>query len=432
MDAACFGRGVTLGCLSLILSFSAACRQKPSRPVTLTVLGFNLDVAQALRHDALDEFTRTTGIAVDLIPTWGTSSEQLNQTLRLLQRRASTPDVYLIDVVWPGTLGEHLLDLRPYEDRDARSHIPALLANDTVGGRLVALPFYVNIGMLYYRTDLLAKYGFTHPPGTWDDLETMSNKIQKGERAAGNRDFWGYVWQGAAYEGLTCNALEWQSSFGGGHIIEPNGAISVNNPRAIQALRMAAGWVGTISPRSVLSYTESDGLNAFRAGNAAFLRAWTATLAAAANAPIQGRFAASLLPAGPSGRAQAMGGFHLAVSRYSLHPREASQLVLYLTSAPVQLRRALTRGVTPTHPDLYNDPAIVQLFPYAASLKTAGSAAWVARPSTISASRYAAVSQQYYQAVHRVLGNEVQAPQALAELERKLAELTGLHPGAAE
>jgi len=411
---------------------SAACARGPAHGITLTVLGFNLESAQALRADAVDEFARTTGLAVDLIPTWGASAEQLGQKLRLLNQHASTPDVYLIDVVWTGTLGEHLMDLTPYADGEARNHIPALVANDTVKGRLVSLPFYVNIGLLYYRRDLLAKYGFSHPPATWDELESMSRKIQQGERAAGNREFWGYVWQGAAYEGLTCNALEWQASFGGGHIIEADGSISVKNPHTIQALGMAARWVGTISPGSVLSYTESDSLNAFRAGNAAFLRHWSGGVTAedTKSFAIEGRLGATLLPAGPDGRAQTMGGFHLAVSRYSLHPQEAARLVLYLTSAPVELRRALDRGKLPTIPQLFRDPAVVKAFPYAAELETTSSAAWVARPSTIAGSHYAAVSRAYYETVHRILSGKIAAQAGLDALERKLVELTGGRPGA--
>jgi len=432
MGAVRFGREAWSGCLCLAWLAGAGCARGPSHATTLTVLGFNLDTAQELRVDAVDEFTRNTGLAVDLIPTWGASAEQLSQKLRLLKQHATTPDVYLVDVVWTGTLADHLLDLTPYEDRDARSQIPVLLANDTVKGRLVSLPFYVNLGLLYYRTDLLAKYGFSHPPATWDELEGMSRKIQQGERAGGNPAFWGYVWQGAAYEGLTCDALEWQASFGGGHIIEPGGTISVRNPHTVEAFEMAARWVGTISPASVLSYTESDSLNAFRAGNAAFLRHWSGGLTAAdaKSSPIEGRFAATLLPAGPGGRAQAMGGFHLAVSRYSAHPHEATRLVEYLTSAPVQLRRALDRGKLPTIPKLYQDPAVLRAFPYAAALQTASASAWVARPSTIAGSHYAAVSQQYYETVHRILSHETPAPAGLEALERKLVDATGLHPGA--
>ena len=422
MNAACFGRRVLQGCLCLLWVTSNGCGKKSSPDVTLTVLGFDLEAGRALRADALDEFTRATGVSVGLIPTLGTSSDQLGQTRRLLTEHASTPDVYLIDVVWPGTIGEGLLDLKPYEDKDTRGHIPALLANDTVQGRLVSLPLYVNIGMLYYRADLLAKYGFAHPPATWDELERMSRKIQQGERAAGNQAFWGFVWQGAAYEGLTCNALEWQASYGGGRIIEADGTISINNPHTAEALRMAAGWVGGISPPTVLSYTEADSLNVFRAGNAAFLRYWSGRA--------EPRSGGALLPAGPHGRAQAMGGFHLGVSRYSRYPREAARLVLYLTSGAVQLRRAIDRGRLPTIPELYHHPAVERTFPYAGALQTAGAAAWVSRPSTIAGKYYAMVSQAYYQTVHRVLSHESAPKEALATLERKLVELTGLRTGA--
>jgi trehalose/maltose transport system substrate-binding protein len=362
----------------------------------------------------------------------GTSADQLAQTKRLLTQRASTPDVYLIDVIWPGTLGDSLLDVAPYRDRDAPNHLPELLANDTVRGRLVAVPFYLNVGMLYYRTDLMQKYGYDHPPNTWDELEAMAGRIQTGERAAGNQDFWGYVWQGAAYEGLTCNALEWQASFGGGRIIEPNGTISVNNPHSIEALQETAKWIGTISPPSVLSYTESDSLQAFRSGNAAFLRHWSAgfTAGRASDSPVRGRFAMTLLPAGPRGRAQTMGGFHLAVSRYSAHPREAVQLVMYLTSKAVELRRALARSYLPTIPLLYQDPQLIQALPYVNTLRDAGASAWVARPSTIAGSNYGEISRAYYQAVHDILRRETSAREGLASLEQRLTALTTLHAGA--
>ncbi|HXB71209.1 MAG TPA: ABC transporter substrate-binding protein [Candidatus Acidoferrales bacterium] len=408
------------------------CGRRPAQPVTLTLVGFGMDAGAQLKRDALDDFTRAKGIRVDLVPAWGTSSEQLSQTSRLLSLRANQPDVYVIDVIWPGTLAAGLLDLTPYTNQDARAHLPALLENDTVGGRLVSLPLYVNVGMLYYRTDLLKKYGYHQPPATWDELESMATNIQRGQRAAGNPAFWGYVWQGGAYEGLTCDALEWQGSFGGGRIIETDGTISVNNPQAVQALRKAEHWVGSISPMGVLSYTESDSLEVFRAGNAAFLRHWSGALAASrsGNTPIRGRFNVTLLPAGPHGRAQAMGGFHLAVSRHSAQPRESAQLVQYLTGSEVQLRRAVSAGYLPTIPRLYRNLDLLKVLPIAAALQSAGEHAWVARPSTVAGSRYGAVSKAYYQAVHDVLSRRTDPAEALSQLEKTLVGLTGFRTGA--
>jgi trehalose/maltose transport system substrate-binding protein len=136
------------------------------------------------------------------------------------------------------------------------------------------MPFNTELGVLYYRADLLQKYGYRNPPATWDELEKMAARIQAGERAGGNNNFWGYVWQGAAYEGLTCNAFEWQASYGGGSIIEPNGSITVNNPRTIEAMKRARRWIGTISPPSVIAFKEQDSRNVLHSGDAAFARDW--------------------------------------------------------------------------------------------------------------------------------------------------------------
>ena len=155
----------------------------------------------------------------------------------------------------------------------------------------------------------------------------MALRIQEGERRGGKRAFWGYIWQGGEYEGLTCNALEWQSSFGGGNIVERDGSISVNNSKVLQALRTAAGWVGSISPPSVLAYTEADTSNVFRSGNAAFMRHWSSAFQSIRDAMNPHTVGVALMPAGPAGRAHTIGGFQLAVSRYSSHPREAAELV---------------------------------------------------------------------------------------------------------
>src|SRR5260370_8373250 len=102
----------------------------------------------------------------------------------------------------------------------------------------------------------------------------MAERIQAGERAKGKKDFWGYVWQGAATEALTCNALEWQFAEGGGRIIENDKTISVNNPAAIRAWQRARHWIGWISPPSVVAYSELDSMNVWDSGGAAFRRTW--------------------------------------------------------------------------------------------------------------------------------------------------------------
>ena len=101
----------------------------------------------------------------------------------------------------------------------------------------------------------------------------MATRIQAGERARGQKDFWGFVWEGASSESVSCNALEWQVSEGGGPIIE-NNMVTVNNPETARAWERASRWVGTISPPGVVTYKEWDAYNIWRAGQAAFMRNW--------------------------------------------------------------------------------------------------------------------------------------------------------------
>ena len=141
----------------------------------------------------------------------------------------------MVDVVWPGVLKNHLLDLKPYTNGAEAKHFPAIVANNTIDGKLLAMPWFTDAGLMYYRKDLLEKYKLTAPK-TWDEMARCSTKVQDGERAAGKGKMQGFVFQGKAYEGLTCDALEWSASFGGGSFVEPDGKISANNPKQWQHL----------------------------------------------------------------------------------------------------------------------------------------------------------------------------------------------------
>src|SRR2546421_145039 len=144
---------------------------------------------------------------------------------------------------------------------------------DSVGGHLVEMPWFGDFGMLYYRTDLLKKYAYSKPPTTWTQLFAMAKNIQDGEKAS-SPNFTGFVFQGNAYEGLTCDSLEWIASSGGGNIIE-SGKVTINNPKAIAMLNAAKGWIGTISPQGVTSYQEEDARHVFQSCNAAVSGNWT-------------------------------------------------------------------------------------------------------------------------------------------------------------
>jgi trehalose/maltose transport system substrate-binding protein len=259
----------------------------------------------------------------------------------------------------------------------------------------------------------------------------MAARIQAGERAKGKKQFWGFVWQGAADEGLTCDALEWQAAEGGGRIIEEDHAISVNNPQAIRAWQRAAHWVGSISPPGVVGYREWDSLNVWVAGDAAFMRNWPSAYAdsQAAGSPIRNKFDVALLPGGKAGRVGTLGGWGLAVSRFSAHPREALDLVRYLTRRDVQVKRSRVLSQPPTLPELYSLPEVLASNPRFALLSQAFRTDMVMRPSNVAGKKYQEVTDAYIEAVHSVLTGEKRAPEAAAALENELVRITGFKKG---
>src|ERR1700733_8010924 len=237
---------------TFLLVAGLACRRavQPTAEITLVLIDQTwLDRSfQDRRNLELEQFTKETGIRVKLLPAPEGAVETLDAWRNLLESGAKIPDVYAIDVIWPGILAENLLDLKPFVPApEIEAHFPELIANNTVRGKLVAMPCLIDIGLLFYRTDLLRRHGYRKPPESWEELEEMAAKIQRAERGGGQKGFWGFVWEEASSEALTCNALEWQVSEGGGPIVE-NDIVTVNNPRAVAAWARAARWVGAISP----------------------------------------------------------------------------------------------------------------------------------------------------------------------------------------
>jgi trehalose/maltose transport system substrate-binding protein len=433
--AACSNSGKTTGIVCIVLlSFLLEGCARPSvhEPVTLTLLEewTNKKFSEG-RQQELEQFTRETGIRVRLLPSPESAREKLALWQELLATGASGPDVYGIDVIWPRILNENFIDLKPYFSSEISAQFPALAASYTVENRLVAIAYRADIGLLYYRSDLLRQYGYREPPSTWDELETMAARIQAGERAKGKKEFWGFVWQGAATEALTCDALEWQAAEGGGRIIEENQTISVNNPQAVRAWQRAARWVGSISPPGVVGYSEWDSLNVWVAGEAAFMRNWPTAYvdSQAAGSPIQNKFDIALLPGGKGGRLGTLGGAGLAVSRFSAHPSEALELVRYLSGRDVQVKRSRVLSEPPTIPELYNLPEVIEPNPRFVVLSQAFRTGTVSRPSNLTGKKYQDVTDAYIQAVHSVLTSEKSAPEAAAALENELVRITGFKKG---
>jgi len=412
---------------------AAAPTEEVMEPVTLRIFAGNVGMEKELTQGAADRFmAENPDVNIEVVDTPDFVEDRLGVYLQLFEAQSPEGDVFQIDVIWPGDLAEHFVDLYDYGAADvAGDHFDAIIENNTVDGKLIGIPWFTDAGLLYYRTDLLDKYSL-QPPTTWDELQSAAQTIQDGERAAGNQDFWGFVWQGNAYEGLTCDALEWVKSNGGGTIISPDGVITINNQNAIDIVNQAASWVGTISPDGVTAFGEEDARAVWQAGNAAFMRNWpyAYSLGNADDSVIKGLFDVSPLPAGASGSGAAtLGGWQLAVSKYSAHPEEAAKLALFMASYDEQKIRAIQGSLNPTIKSLYQDPDVLAATPFFGSLYDVFTSA-VARPSTATAPNYSDVSALFFNAVHSVLTGDNDATTAFEELELDLQDQTGFPTGA--
>jgi trehalose/maltose transport system substrate-binding protein len=378
-----------------------------------------------LCRQGAEAWAKQTGNSVRLVPTPESATERLAYYQQLLAGQAPDIDVYLLDVVWPGILASHFIDMKSYSKGQEKEHFPAIVENNTVDGKLIAMPFFTDAGLLYYRRDLLEKYGLPVPE-TWEDMTNAAKKIQAAERQAGNGRIWGFVFQGRAYEGLTANALEWIDSFGGGTIVDAEGNVTIDNPQAAAALKLAQSWVKGIAPEGVLNYSEEEVRGIFQAGDAVFMRNWPYAwaLTNGGDSPVRGKVGVAALPrGGDKGKhTGVLGGWNLAVSRYSRHPEVAASLVMYLTGPAEQKRRAIVGAFNPTIPALYQDADVLKANPFLKSLYSTFTDA-VARPSRVTGEHYNRVSYAFWEAVHTVLAGQAEPEQALSSLERELKRL---------
>ncbi len=367
------------------------------------------------------EFTKDTGIKIKVVPHPTASDASYAQLARAFATHSSSIDVAMVDVVWPGAFAPFLVDLKPKLGAQAKIHAAGIVKSDTVKGKLVAMPWFGDFGMLYYRTDLLKKYGYTSPPTTWAQLFAMAKKIQDGERAS-NPNFSGFVFQGDAYEGLTCDALEWIASSGGGSFID-NGKATINNPKARAILDLFRSQIGVTTPRGVTTYQEDGANNAFLGGNAAFMRNWPYAYSVdnAAGSKVKGKFGVAPLPHGPGGHSVAtVGGWQLAVSKYSKHQDAAIEFVRYATSKAVEKFDTITNSNVPTIPSLAQDPQVKKAAPY---LNPAtANVPRATRPSSVLGVKYNEGSKDIYQAISRIL-NGASTSSVLPGLQSQLQAL---------
>ncbi len=391
--------------------------------VTITMTAGAVGKELEVLHQQIELFMKQNpDIKVEIMPMPDSATERHDLYVTYLASGERKPTVLMLDVIWPAEFAPFLEDLtadKKYFELD--KFLPGTVKSVTVGGKIVAIPWFTDAGLLYYRKDLLEKYGYNKPPRTWMELVTMAQKITKEEKGVQ-----GFVWQGARYEGLVCDFMEYLVSFGG-DVLDDAGNVIINSSAGVSALKFMVDIIHTykISPLAVTTYMEEDARRSFQNGQFVFMRNWPyawSLLNDPKESKVAGKVGVAPLPAGPGGKSAAtLGGWNLGINKNATAEEKAAakKLVKFLTSYDQQLYKAINAGQNPTMQAVYKDPKLKEAAPFMVELYGVFINA-VPRPRTPKYSELSDVMQKY---VHAALTRQMTPEKAIQEMAAELRKV---------
>jgi multiple sugar transport system substrate-binding protein len=394
-------------------------------PTTVTVSGSVLGAEGRILRRQLERFDRETpDVRVEMRPTPDAADLRHQLYVQWLNARATDPDILQVDAIWTPEFAAAgwILPLDPFAP-DTAAFFPVTIEANRWQGELFALPWFVDVGMLYWRTDL-----FDGPPATWDQLEREVRRV-----TADGSPRYGLVWQGARYEGLVTVFVEYLGGFGGK--ILDGGRVTVSEPPGVLALSTMRDQIGRgVVPARVLTWHEEEPRFAFQNGEAALMRNWpyaVAPMQDSASSRVAGRFAVAPMPASPGGRhTAAFGGAQLAINAFSPEAEAAWRVIEYLTRAEQMLERAEIVGQFPTRTGVYDDPALAEALAISPVQAREIVEAAVPRPVTPV---YTQLSEILQIQLHRALSGQAEPAAALGRAASEMQALldkAGLGRGA--
>ena len=369
------------GILYLVLIMFSSCNNQ--QPVEITFAA-GPDETETIQY-LVDKFNYENN--GDIQVTWKQTSRSTNENFAEIQADfdAATPsiDVFASDVIWTGVLGAQTsvedLSKQFYANYNPRDFVQGAMNSATYNFSVYGVPWFTDAAMIYYRKDLLEKYGFTKPPTTWDELKTIAETITDKENIP-----YGYVFQGDKYEGGVANACEFIWNAGGqitmdnlsvsnsinGEQIEPS-IITIDSRASEEGFRMARSLIENgVAPETVVNFRELEATNAFLNGQAIFMRGWPGVYGQLLNnnsLVTTEKVGVSPIPVLEKGARSysCLGGWNLMIaSRTSEAKKEAAwKFIQYLTAAPQQETRALHSGTLPTLKALYEDTQLLAKVP---------------------------------------------------------------------
>ena len=390
--------------------------EPPGGPTTVTVSGSVLGAEGQILRLQLERFDREhPEIRVEMQPTPDAADLRHQLYVQWLNARAADPDILQVDAIWTPEFAAAgwILSLDRFGP-DTAAFFPVTIDANRWQGELFALPWFVDVGMLYWRTDLFRK-----APETWDELERGARLA-----TANGSPRYGLVWQGARYEGLVTVFLEYLGGFGG-RILD-GGRVTVHQPPGVRALTTMRDQIHLkgVVPTRVLTWHEEEPRFAFQNGEAAFMRNWpyaVSPMQDSAQSRVAGRFAVAPMPAAPGGRhTAAFGGAQLAVNAFSPQAEAAWLVIDYLTRPEQMLERAKIVGQFPTRTAVYDDPALAEALAIPPAQAREIVEAAVPRPVTPV---YTQLSEMLQIQLHRALSRQAEPGPALARAASEMQAL---------
>ena len=327
---------------------------------------------------------------------------------------ASSPDVFMGDVIWPAQFGHSGLasPLSSYFPSSYwSSFAPGLVQGATYKGQVYGAPFFEDQGFLYYRKDLLAKEHMAVPT-TWPQLETdAATLVHKGLVK------YGYVWQGASYEGLTCNFMEYLGSAGGTALNSGLTQSTLNSPAGMQAANFMHSLITSgATPSAVTTFQEAQSMSAFATGQAAFLRnwdyGWSYSQTASSPSSVVGKVGVTPLPSfsgQPSPGTSNIGGWNLYINPHSKNTAADVTFIKWMTSPAAQTILGTQFSEIPTVQSVRQSAAVKAKNPV---LAIVGTTRLIPRPAQTTA--YPKVSQAIYTNINSMLAGGTSPSGALS------------------
>ena len=342
-----------------------------TRPLAVSV-GAQPEQVSAIQA-AVNDFTKKTGIKVILNSVQGTVPQAMSNIASALDSQSS-PDLVLVNIEWVQSMAASGM-LKPFEKADTAPFFQNVLAADTREGKLVALPFTMDAGVVFYRKDAAEAYGLTKLPLTYQEISAYSRDMNKKIKSAGRGAMLNsayYAFQGSIAEQTVCNFIEAALSNGGGIKLE-NGKFIINTPQNKKALETLKGLIASkISSTKNYELGKDEYLRAFfQQGSAFAVRGWASDISFhnSSLSLLKGKVGVYEVPALVKGKSYPVaGGLHVAVAAKSASAQNAFKLADFIVSKDAQKKMALNGGITPSRKDLYSDPEIISMRPEYAAL----------------------------------------------------------------